>query len=176
MVSPEGSEEAIPGRLAATGRGFADRYLAEYARRPVNLVLLVVVPVVFVALSAGVVADFAKLLGGVGDTMSLEAATAGWAAAFLASVAGLFHVLGSRDADRRLALSGTSPRRIVAAGLASGLVLALLPLVGRCWPWRSAPGSVTFPARWGRPSCSRWSTWPSARPWGPWSATRSTGH
>jgi hypothetical protein len=106
------------------------RYLAEYARRPVNLVLLVVVPVVFVALSAGVVADFARLLGGAGDASSLEAATAGWAAAFLAGVAGLFHVLGSRDADRRLALAGTGPHRIVVARLASGLVLALLAAGG----------------------------------------------
>lgn len=108
----------------------ARRYLGEYARRPINLVLLVVVPVVFVALSAGVVADFAKLLGGVGDSLSLEAATAGWAAAFLAGVAGFFHVSGSRDADRRLALAGTSPRRIVAARLASGLVLAWLAAGG----------------------------------------------
>ena len=106
------------------------RYLAEYARRPVNLVLLVVVPVVFVALSAGVVADFAKLLGGAGDTASLEAATAGWAAAFLAGVAGFFHVSGSRDADRRLALAGTRSGKIVTARLASGLILALLAAGG----------------------------------------------
>ena len=33
------------------------RYLAEYARRPLNLVLLAVVPVVFVTLSAGASTD-----------------------------------------------------------------------------------------------------------------------
>lgn len=38
------------------------RYLVEYARRPLNLVLLAVVPVVFVTLSAGAIADFADLL------------------------------------------------------------------------------------------------------------------
>lgn len=106
------------------------RYLAEYARRPVNLVLLLVVPVVFVALSAGVVADFADLLGTDGGGAALEAATAGWAAAFLAGMAGFFHVGSSRGADRRLALTGMSTRRILAARLTSGLALALVAAGG----------------------------------------------
>jgi len=103
----------------------AGRYLAEYGRRPVNLALLIVVPLVFVVLSAGVVADFAKLLGATGGGAALEATTAGWAAAFLAGMAGFFHVGSSRAADRRLALTGMSTWRIVAARLASGLALAL---------------------------------------------------
>ncbi|HEX6206789.1 MAG TPA: ABC transporter permease [Actinomycetota bacterium] len=106
------------------------RYLAEYARRPINLILLVVVPVVFVALSAGVVADFAKLLGADGEGAALESVTAGWAAAFLAGMAGFFHVGSSRNADRRLALAGMNTRRILAARLASGLVLALVAAGG----------------------------------------------
>ena len=40
------------------------RYLTEYTRRPLNLVLLAVVPIIFVALSAGTIADFARILGG----------------------------------------------------------------------------------------------------------------
>ena len=56
------------------------RWLVEYARRPLNLVLLVTVPVVFVTLSAGALSDFADILGGVTDLGEVEAATAGWAA------------------------------------------------------------------------------------------------
>lgn len=102
------------------------RYLAEYARRPLNLVLLVVVPVIFVALASGAIADFAEIVGGVADAGQLAAPTAGWAAAFLAGVAGFFHVLGSREADRRLSLAGIGPSRVMTARLTSGLGLAFL--------------------------------------------------
>ena len=102
------------------------RYLTEYARRPLNLVLLVVVPLIFVSLSAGAIADFAEVVGGVGDTSRLPATTAAWAAAFIAGVAGFFHVLGSRGADRRLAAAGIGANKVVTARLASGLVLSLL--------------------------------------------------
>lgn len=102
----------------------ARRFLAEFARRPVNLILLVVVPVVFVALSAGVWAKFGQMVGTAIDPTSLVAATGGWAAAFLAGMAGYFHVSGARDADRRLATAGAPTSRIVAARMMSGLVLA----------------------------------------------------
>ena len=106
------------------------RYLTEYARRPLNLVLLVVVPVIFVALSAGAIADFARLLGGEASLGQLEAATAGWAAAFLAGVAGFFHVTGSRDPDRRLAGAGSNTARVVTARVASSTVLAAVASSG----------------------------------------------
>jgi hypothetical protein len=100
------------------------RYLIDYARRPLNLLLLAVVPLVFVTLSAGAIADFAQLLGGSASSGQLEAATAGWAAAFLAGVAGFFHVASSRGADRRLAVASTTTAPVVAARLTSALVLA----------------------------------------------------
>ncbi len=102
------------------------RYLQEYARRPINLVLLVAVPLIFVLLTAGAIADFAIIVGVVEDASRLAAPTAGWAAAFLAGVAGFFHVLGSRDADRRLAAAGLGPTRVVVGRLTSGLLLALV--------------------------------------------------
>lgn len=102
------------------------KYLSEYGRRPINVVLIVAVPLIFVTLAAGAIADFAAVVGGVGDTGQLAAPTAGWAAAFLAGVAGFFHVLGSRQADRRLALAGMGPNRIMLARIGSGLVLGLL--------------------------------------------------
>ncbi|HSJ83194.1 MAG TPA: ABC transporter permease [Acidimicrobiia bacterium] len=106
------------------------RYLNEYARRPLNLVLLAVVPVVFVALSAGAIADFARILGGEASFGQLEAATAGWAAAFLAGVAGFFHVTGSREPDRRLAAAGAATAKVVAARVSSSLALAAVASVG----------------------------------------------
>lgn len=87
-------------------------------------------PVVFVALSAGALADFAQILGGEATFGQLETATAGWAAAFLAGVSGFFHVAGSRDADRRLASAGSATARVVTARLTSSLLLAAVAATG----------------------------------------------
>ena len=106
------------------------RYLTEYVRRPLNLVLLAVVPIIFVALSAGAIADFARILGGQASLGQLEAVTAGWAAAFLAGVAGFFHVTGSRDSDRRLAAAGSDTARVVTARVTSSTVLAAVASAG----------------------------------------------
>jgi hypothetical protein len=106
------------------------RALVEYARRPLNLVLLAAVPVVFVAMSAGALADFGRILGAETTLGQLEAATAGWAAAFLAGVAGYFHVASSRDADRRLAAAGSATARVVTARLMSSLLLAAVAAAG----------------------------------------------
>lgn len=130
------------------------RYLTEYARRPINLVLLVVVPLIFVTLAAGAIADFAEVVGGLGDQDQLAAPTAGWAAGFIAGVAGLFHVLGSRRADRRLTLAGMGAARITVARLLSGVVLAVLAAVsaigalalrtGMVDPVRTSIGTLMF--------------------------------
>jgi hypothetical protein len=109
----------------------ARRYLAEYLRRPLNVVLLVAVPTVFVTLSAGALADFAELIGRGGASGDrIVPATAGWAAAALAGIGALFHVGGSRAADRRLAMAGARPLRVVTARLASGLAIAALAASG----------------------------------------------
>lgn len=106
------------------------RYTAQYARSPINLILLVVVPIVFVTLSAGALAEFADLLGGAADAGALEANTAGWAAAFLTGVAAFFQVSGARATDRRLAVAGLGAGRVVVARLGSGLGLALIAAAG----------------------------------------------
>ncbi|NNF53015.1 MAG: ABC transporter permease [Acidimicrobiales bacterium] len=109
---------------------FSRRWLADYCRRPLNVVLLVAVPVIFVTLSAGSLAEFADLLGGTTDLGVVEAATAGWAASVLAGVAGFFHVAGTRDADRRLAGAGGGAVQVVASRMGSTLTLALLASAG----------------------------------------------
>ncbi len=105
--------------LALTGR-----WMVEYWRRPLNVVLLVAVPVVFVTLSAGALGDFADILGGASNVGDVEAATATWAAAVLAGVAGFFHVSHSREPDRRLARAGAGAGAVVASRLVSTLALA----------------------------------------------------
>lgn len=102
------------------------RFLADYARTPVNLLMLVLVPVVFVLVAAAPLADAAKLLGGAGGGPPVETATAGWAAGFLAAVAMYFQVASARDTDRRLVIAGMPASRLVAGRLVTGLILAVL--------------------------------------------------
>ncbi|MFE1788718.1 ABC transporter permease [Streptomyces sp. NPDC059525] len=103
----------------------ARRFLAEAARTPVNVLTLVLVPVVFVVVAAGPMADAAELLGGPGGP-AVQTATAGWAAGFIAGVAMYFQMRAARAADRRLVLAGLAPSRLVAARMATGLTLAVV--------------------------------------------------
>ncbi len=130
------------------------RWLIDYTRRPLNLVLLVAVPVIFVTLSAGALGDFAEILGGGSDLGEVEAATAGWAAAVLAGVAGFFHVSQSRDADRRLAAAGAGAGRLVASRLIAVAALAAIASIGAlvalgvrtdiAWTWRVIGATALF--------------------------------
>lgn len=112
---------------AATRTGiFVRRFLVDYARNPVNLLLLVLVPAVFVMVAAGSLVEAAKVLGGAGEGVGVAAGTAGWAAGFLAGIAMYFQASAARDADRGLVIAGLPARRLVAARLVAGLVLAVL--------------------------------------------------
>ena len=104
--------------------------MADYTRRPLNLVFLVVVPVVIVFVWGPSLADFSKLFGGSGDRAQIEAATAGWAAAALAGLAGFFQVTGARATDRRLAAAGGRSFPVVAGRLGASLCLAMLAATG----------------------------------------------
>lgn len=131
---------------------FVRRFLADYARNPVNPLVLVLVPVVFVVVAAGSMAEAAKLLGGTGP--SVETAAAGWAAGFLAGIASYFQLRAARAADRRLVLAGLSSARLVTARVATGLALAVLASAaalvalsartGIDQPWRVAAGTLMF--------------------------------
>ena len=132
---------------------FVRRFLADYARNPVNLLLLLVVPTVFVVVVAGSMADAAKLLGGIGGP-AVETATAGWAAAFLAGIAMYFQTASTRETDRRVVIAGLPVSTLVAARLLTGLLLtvgssaaALLALAVRTGidnPGRAIAGTVMF--------------------------------
>lgn len=132
---------------------FVHRFLADYARNRVNLLLLAVVPVVFVVVVAGAMADAAKLLGGPGGA-AVHTAAAGWAAGFLAGIAMYFQTAATRDTDRRIVIAGLPATRLVAARLATGGILALMASAvalvalaartGIDMPIRAITGTVMF--------------------------------
>ncbi|MGW4741695.1 ABC transporter permease [Nocardia xishanensis] len=106
---------------------FVRCFVSDYFRNPVNLIVLVLVPAVFVLVAAGSIAQAMELLGrSLGSRPAVETATAGWAAAFLAGVAMYFQVRSARATDRRLVLAGLSPVGLVGARATTGLALAVL--------------------------------------------------
>jgi hypothetical protein len=114
---------------AAAGRMtvplLAQRFLADYARNPVNLLMLVLVPAAFVAAAAGSLAQIARLLSGtMAPGAAVQTVTAGWAAAFIAAIAAYFQIRAARSADRRLVLADLPAGRLPAARAVTGLVLA----------------------------------------------------
>jgi hypothetical protein len=141
------------GRRA--GLLLAGRFLADYARNPVNLAMLVLVPAAFVAGAAGSMAQLAKLISGTAAPGAMvQAVTAGWAAAFIAAIAAYFQVRGARAADRRLVLAGLPARQLSAARAVTGLALAVIASaaamvtlalrVGIGHPGRVAAGTFMF--------------------------------
>lgn len=117
-------------------------WLVDYARRPLNVALVILVPVVLVSLTAGTLAEFARLLGGSAGTGS-EAVTAVWAAAVLSGVAGFFQVSGSRTPDRRLAAARGRASGVVASRVFSTLAISALAIVGALLALR-----LRFDAAW----------------------------
>lgn len=103
-----------------------EMFAREQLRAPFTLVLLIAVPAVFVAASAGVLADFARALGGALNADAAGALGAGWAAAFIAGTLGFFAAASARDADRRLALAGAGPARVAGSRIAASLLLAVV--------------------------------------------------
>jgi hypothetical protein len=124
-----------------TGALLVRRFLADYARNPVNLLILVLVPVAFVAGAAGSMAQLARLLSGTtAPGSAVQTVTAGWAAAFIAAIAAYFQVRAARSADRRLVLAGLPAGKLAAARAVTGLALVVLA---------SAAAVVTLAARTG---------------------------
>jgi hypothetical protein len=129
-------------------------FAREQLRAPFTLVLLVAVPAVFVAATAGVLSDFARALGGglAGDAAA--ALGAGWAAAFIAGTLGYFQAASSRGADRRLALAGAGPAGVAASRIGASLVLAVVAAstgfialalrADLAHPWHAAAAALAF--------------------------------
>jgi hypothetical protein len=108
-----------------TGPLLVRRFLADYARNPVNLAVLVLVPAGFVAGAAGSMAQLARLLSGTtAPGSAVQTVTAGWAAAFIAATAAYFQVRAAHAVDRRLVQAGLPAARLAAARAITGLALA----------------------------------------------------
>jgi hypothetical protein len=136
-------------------------FVADYARNPVNLIVLILVPLAFVVVAAESLANAMELLGGqIGP--ALETTTAGWAAGFLSSLAMYFQVRSARAADRRLLLAGLPQARLIAARAGTGLLLAGLASAVALVAWRCVPVSTTRPGSSSARSCSRSFIWRSA--------------
>ena len=133
---------------------YALAFTREQLRAPFTLALLVAVPAVFVWASAGVLAEFARALGG--DLAGDAAASlgAGWAAAFIAGTLGFFQAASSRHADRRLALAGAGPAHVAISRISASLLLAVVAAgagfialqlrTGIAHPWHAATAVLAF--------------------------------
>jgi hypothetical protein len=111
-------------------------FLREQVRAPLNLALLIAIPVFFVLIFANVLGEFADALGGHLASQAATAISAGWAAAFLCGALSFFQVVSSREADRRLALAGLGPWRVATSRILAALALGgLVSLVSYLTLW-----------------------------------------
>jgi hypothetical protein len=111
-------------------------FLREQIRAPLNLVLLVAIPIFFVLIFASVLGEFAEALGGSLAEQAATSISAGWAAAFLCGALAFFQVVSSREADRRLALAGLGAGRVAISRIAAALLLgAIVSLVAYLTLW-----------------------------------------
>lgn len=97
----------------------------QYARQPINLVLLVVLPPLLVLALASAISTFSGVLGGNLNEATGAGVAALWAAALLAASASFFLIGASRHADERLLIAGLRPAALDAAHAAGGAILAL---------------------------------------------------
>jgi len=101
-------------------------FVREYYRSPLNLVLLVVIPVLLILSFGGALSRLADLFD---QTLTVEvgnALGAIWAAAFLTGIMGFYMMIGAREADRRLVRSGYSTVSVVMLRLTTVALLGLL--------------------------------------------------
>ena len=101
-------------------------FAREQLRSPFTLALLVAIPALFVISAAGVLRDFARILGGSLAGDAAVGLSAGWAAAFISGALGFFQAASSRGADRRLVLAGLGPARVAASRIAASVFLAMI--------------------------------------------------
>jgi hypothetical protein len=104
-------------------------FLREQLRARLTLALLVLLPFVFVALAADVLAEFAGALGGSLLAASAASLGAGWSAAFIAGALGFSLAASAHDADHRLSAAGAGPIRVATARIGASIVLAGLAAV-----------------------------------------------
>lgn len=101
--------------------------VVSFLREPVNLVLMAAVPLV-------VVHGFGAAMSSLPETPTMQAVPgdvgrmlgALFSTAFVAGILGLFQAIGAREADRRLVLAGYPASLLLAARLATILLLSVV--------------------------------------------------
>jgi hypothetical protein len=106
----------------------ARRFLSDHARNPVNLLTLVLVPVIFVVVAAGSLADASRLprSAGGGRPGDSHARVGGW---FPRRHRHVLSGVSRPRPDRRLLIAGLARARLLGARMLGGLSLALLASV-----------------------------------------------
>jgi hypothetical protein len=100
-------------------------FLREQIRAPLNLVLLILIPLFFVLIFAEVLGEFAAALGGDLAEQPATATSAGWAAASCGTLS-FFQLSSSREADRRLASAGLGAWRVAGGRIVAALALGVI--------------------------------------------------
>ena len=104
--------------LRATGR--------QYARQPINIALLLILPPLLVLAFASALSTFSNVLGGNLNESAGAGLGALWAAALLAGSASFFLLSASRRADERLLIAGLRPLTLNVAHAIGGGILAVV--------------------------------------------------
>ena len=100
-------------------------FVREYYRTPLNLVLLVVIPVVMILSFGSAMSRFADVFEVTLTTRMGQALGALWSASFLTGIMGFFMMVGAREADRRLVRAGYSASQVVVLRLTAVAVMGL---------------------------------------------------
>lgn len=107
-------------------------HTTAFARKPLNLVLLLVIPPVVIILYGKAMAPFSALIASFGTGAEANLKTVGqltgalFATAFLTGIIGLFQVISARRGDERLILCGFSRPTLLATRLVTVLGAAVL--------------------------------------------------
>jgi hypothetical protein len=98
----------------------------QYARQPINLVLLALIPPLFIIAMSSAIGTFSDVLGGNLGERAGTALAGLWAASLLAGAATFFILRTSIRADGRLVAAGLPPSSLGMAHAATAVVLATL--------------------------------------------------
>ncbi|MFB6198046.1 MAG: ABC transporter permease [Halobacteriaceae archaeon] len=101
--------------------------IRQFLREPINLVLLVVLPVILISTYGSIMSAFPELpyMTASPETIGAMAGTL-FVAAFLPGVIGLFQVISAKRADERLSVTGFSRSALFASRLLAILLASLL--------------------------------------------------
>ncbi len=107
----------------------ASDFVRQQVRMHITVVMLIVIPIAFVALASNVLGECSDALGGSASGKAATALGAGWAAGFIGGILGFFQVASSRDSDRRLALAGLGGLRTATSRIGACVLLAFFVTV-----------------------------------------------